>query len=149
MNENMYHYTECGLTNVWLANGYELRATKHGEAVAIHDVQGLHKAIADYLVENSDHMSGKEFRFLRRQLGMSQRAVAGIFECDEQTIALWEKKDEVQRQPDLLIRALYKSSLHKDSDFAKLVERLKELDRTQTEREICMTDDADGWKLCA
>jgi hypothetical protein len=29
-----YRYTESGLTNVWLANGYTLRKTKYGEGCA-------------------------------------------------------------------------------------------------------------------
>lgn len=28
-----YRYTESGLTNVWLANGYPIRKTKYGEGV--------------------------------------------------------------------------------------------------------------------
>ena len=27
-----YRYTESGLTNVWLANGYTIRKTKYGKA---------------------------------------------------------------------------------------------------------------------
>ena len=41
-----YRYTESGLTNVWLANGYTIRKTKYGKGVSIHDVEGLHRALA-------------------------------------------------------------------------------------------------------
>ena len=30
----MYHYTDGGLRNVWLANGYEIKKTPYGEGVA-------------------------------------------------------------------------------------------------------------------
>ena len=30
----MYHYRECGLRNVWLANGFEQHETPYGPGVA-------------------------------------------------------------------------------------------------------------------
>ncbi len=36
--KNGYRYTESGVTNVWLANGYTIRKTKYGEGVSIHDM---------------------------------------------------------------------------------------------------------------
>lgn len=41
----MYHYTDGGLRNVWLKNGYTEQSTPYGEAVAFADVQGLTRAI--------------------------------------------------------------------------------------------------------
>ena len=29
----MYHYTDGGLRNVWLANGYEIKKTPYGEEI--------------------------------------------------------------------------------------------------------------------
>ncbi len=42
----MYHYQECGLTNVYLTNGYREVKTTCGRGIAIEDVHGLHKVIA-------------------------------------------------------------------------------------------------------
>jgi len=41
----MYHYKACGLDNVYLKNGYEEKNTPSGKSIAIHDIDGLHKAI--------------------------------------------------------------------------------------------------------
>lgn len=30
----MFHYTDGGLRNVWLVNGYEIKETPYGQAVA-------------------------------------------------------------------------------------------------------------------
>jgi hypothetical protein len=39
---DMHHYTECGLDNVWLLNGFERRDFGGcGSAVAVHDKKGL------------------------------------------------------------------------------------------------------------
>jgi hypothetical protein len=37
----MYHYTETGLQNVWLANGYNVRKTSDGDAISIENADGL------------------------------------------------------------------------------------------------------------
>jgi hypothetical protein len=40
MSKSMYHYTECGLRNVYLKNGYCLRNTAYGETVSIENIRG-------------------------------------------------------------------------------------------------------------
>ena len=40
-----YHYTESGLSNVWLENGYTIEQDpNYGELVSIANVRGLHEA---------------------------------------------------------------------------------------------------------
>jgi hypothetical protein len=39
----LHQYTDGGLRNVWLVNGYELKQTPFGEGVVIHDLDGLTK----------------------------------------------------------------------------------------------------------
>jgi hypothetical protein len=46
----MYHYTDGGLRNVWLANGYEIKKTPYGEGVAFHNLDGLTRSICMALV---------------------------------------------------------------------------------------------------
>ena len=53
-----FHYTACGLDNVWLANGYEVKATRHDEAVAVNDVDGLHQLIANTLIDKPGRLTG-------------------------------------------------------------------------------------------
>lgn len=45
----MYHYTDGGLRNVWLANGYEIKKTPFGDAVTFHDGDRLTQAICQAL----------------------------------------------------------------------------------------------------
>ena len=70
----MYHYAECGLSNVWLLNGYRQHAIPYGDAVVVEHVENLHRAIALTLVHRKPHLSGAEFRFLRKELGLSPPA---------------------------------------------------------------------------
>ena len=66
----MHHYTDGGLKNVWLANGYTIKGTPFGEAVAIHDLDGLTRAICLALTEKEGLLTGAEFRYIR-QAGMA------------------------------------------------------------------------------
>ncbi len=53
----MYHYTDGGLRNVWLANGYQVQKTPYGEAVAIDDLEGLTQAICTALTNNPSKLT--------------------------------------------------------------------------------------------
>ena len=64
----MYHYRECGLRNVWLANGYDEHDTPYGPGIAIHDVEGLHRAVAHGIVNKGGNPTGAELRFLRQEM---------------------------------------------------------------------------------
>ncbi|TWP39194.1 transcriptional regulator, partial [Xylella fastidiosa subsp. fastidiosa] len=38
----MYHYTESGLGNVWLRNGFTVHKTPYGDGIAIDNLPSLH-----------------------------------------------------------------------------------------------------------
>ena len=59
-----YHYTECGLDNVYLANGYEMKETPSGRLVSIHNIHDLHHAIGKALVFKPGVLIGSEIRFI-------------------------------------------------------------------------------------
>ena len=66
----MFHYTSCGLSSVWLVNGYEERETSHGKAVAISDLDDLHHAIERRLislVNDRPELSDIEWRFMHQE----------------------------------------------------------------------------------
>jgi len=66
----MYHHTDGGLRNVWLANGYEIKKTPHGEGVAFHNLDGLTRSICMALTRKASLLTGAEFRYIR-SAGMS------------------------------------------------------------------------------
>ena len=148
----MYRYLGCGLDNVWLRNGYELRKTASGnEVVAIQDVVGLHRAIADNLCEIGRPLSGKEFKFLRKELDMSQRQVASMTGVEEQTVSLWEREAHaVNPAAERLLRSLMKETISGNAEVRALLERFCELDREcrAAERQLEF-EAAPGWQLAA
>ena len=105
--KNWLHYTDCGLDNVWLASGYKIKNTKYGRAVAVIDIDSLHKLLANNLIEKKGILTGKEFKFLRVQLSLTQRGLGTLLGgVSENAVSLWERKDSVPAIHDHWLRML-------------------------------------------
>ena len=102
-----YHYVESGLDGVVLLNGVSETATDYGPMVHIENINGLHRAIGLHIVEKEEPMSGPEFRFLRKQMGLSQADLAKDLGVTDQTVANYEKGNTRLGPADALIRACY------------------------------------------
>lgn len=112
--EDTYHYRESGLSNVYLANGFETVETNFGESVHIQNVEALHEAIGSFLVECPVKLKGESLKFLRTQLNMTQiRMGKDVFlHKDGQSVALWEKdkEGEIPGQAEIILRSFYKEA---------------------------------------
>ena len=108
MNTKMLHYTDGGLKNVWLQNGFEIRKTPYGEGVAIHDVDGLTQAICSALISKSGPLTGLEFRYIRNGgMLLSQANLGAMMGVDAQTVARWEKHGRLPKWADKMVRLLF------------------------------------------
>lgn len=144
----MFHYVDCGLLNVWLSNGYKTIKTPYGNATAIEDVAGLHRAIGTQLAREKRHLSGREFRFLRKELGLSQEMLGQwLGYTDGQQIAKWEKAARVPRLQDGALRQLYLESINeKNAQFTAILKRLQEIDASNHNAKLVFTESArKGW----
>lgn len=142
----MYHYTDGGLKNVWLVNGYTVHETPYGEAVAIHDIDGLTKAICLALTEKVGVLTGSEFRYIR-QGGMllSQPALGKMMGIDGQSVARWEKTGRVPKWADKLLRLLYAAHAVGHEPICRAIERIRTVERLVKQR-IVVQESARGWK---
>jgi DNA-binding transcriptional regulator YiaG len=91
----MYHYTESGLDNVWLENGYTVMKTPYGKATSVVDADALHELLAIGLTDKKGRITGKEFRFLRTMACLSQKSLAHMVGVSEQALSLWERTGKV------------------------------------------------------
>ena len=142
----MYHYQICGLDNIYLVNGFREIEYAGEIAVSVHDLEGLHRTITYSLVNKSEHLSGREFRFLRLEMDLSQAALGKLFGVSDQAIAKWEKEQSSIPTPaELLIRAYAEDKIVNGSGkVAELIEKLVELDHKDMEKlEFQETDQ--GW----
>lgn len=145
-----YHYTQCGLDNVYLMNGFKLHQTKYGEGLSIENVEGLHRLIGGWLVDLPKPLNGAELRFLRIEMDLSQKHLAAILGAKEQTLRLWEKqrKKPVPGPADRLLRALYLEFTGGDGPVRTMVERLAELDQVEP-APMCAQETETGWASVA
>ncbi len=139
-----YRYTESGLTNVWLANGYTIRKTKYGEGVSVSDVDGLHRALARAL-SNKPRLTGTEVRFLRKEMGLSQRGLGELLGVTDQAVSLWERKGQLPKTADRLLRLIYVEHDRGNAPIRSTIERINEMDAQEREQ-IIAEEAKGGWK---
>jgi hypothetical protein len=73
----MHHFTDGGLQNVWLVNGYTVRKTPYDEAASVHDLDGLTQAVvawADRAKKDGMEEGRREGRMEGQQEGASMVA---------------------------------------------------------------------------
>jgi len=146
---NMYHYVDCGLEDVFLRNGFTIKETSYGEAVSIHNLEGLHRFIGLELANNKAKLNGAEVRFLRKELEFSQVDLAHYLGVEEPTIRRWESgRGDITGSSDLLLRSLYIQHVNPNGDIRKLVDWIAELNRDAF-FELNLEETDDGWKAVA
>lgn len=125
----MYHYTECGLDNVWLENGYTIRQTPYGKGVSIDDADALHQVLVSEVVKKKGRITGKELRFLRTYLGLSQDGLAKCLSATDQSVSLWERTGKVPGASDALVRLLVIERMRGNANVTSVLDRINDIDR--------------------
>jgi DNA-binding transcriptional regulator YiaG len=147
---NHYHYQECGLDNIWLENGFEFHETPYGKGVSFINAETLDATIAKVLTEKPAPLTGKEFRFLRIMLDMSQKTVGELMGKEAQTVALWEKSDALKPDVDFLFRHIYRqTAINRNDNYRELVERLNHTDRCENDARMLFKVTETGWDKAA
>lgn len=146
----MYQYTGCGLDYIYLKNGYLEKETPYGKGVSIHNLEGLHRAIALDVAENRPVLSPDEFRFLRKELEFTQASLGQLLGRDAQSVANWEKgSHEIPAMAANLLRAIYMERAQGNAHLEALINRINELDRETHERELTFTETGGDWRATA
>ena len=150
----MLKYDDSGLRNIWLKNGYQYEEIEgHGKCLEIGDINGLHRSIAHHLVNYRKRLSGAEIRFLRVEMGLSQKRLADCLGVDEQTISLWERS---KRRPTVaaerMLRLLYLEHADGETKVAKMIAQWNDIDRLEKLEEGAkqiFQETAKGWRMAA
>ncbi len=145
----MFKFDDGGLGNVWLANGYETRKTRYGEATAIHDLEGLVHSICGALVRKPGHLTGAEFRYLRQHLRLSQVSLGRLLGVTEQSVALWEKRSRIPLMADKHLRLLWTERHEGNEPIARAMMRLNDVERLLHQRLVLRSTPRKGWQAKA
>jgi len=141
----MYRFTDGGLRNVWLKNGYIERNTPYGKTVSFHDLDGLVLAICNALINKPGKLTGAEFRYVRNALLLSQKSLGQAVGYTEQAVAKWEKIGKVPKAIDLMLRMLFARKHSGDKAVSSLLDMLNTLDRIGHAR-IIVSESRSRWK---
>jgi len=141
------HYPDCGLDDVYLLNGYEPEETTYGNGITVQDIDGLRRAIARDLVSRKKVLNGKEVRFLRKQMDLTQSELGRLVGLDAQSVARWEKGQRgLKKGPaELLLRVVYAGTDQGKIDPLAILRRLDELDAPARERRV-FKETNNGWR---
>jgi putative transcriptional regulator len=145
-----YHYTECGLDNVYLENGFTVHKTAYGRGLSIQDTEGLHRVIGEWLISLPKPLNGAELRFMRTELDMTQKDLASILGTTEQTLRLWEKhrtKSIPSGSADRLFRAFYAEYLNGNASVISMTERLAQLGQIRRAIGRLTKSARGGWRM--
>lgn len=148
---NHYHYTECGLSNIFLLNGYKFIQTPRGKSISICDMDGLHKTIGLLLVTSKKDLSGEEIRFLRHEMLLSQNTLSMLLGVSEQAIRRWENgKIAMPKPSESLLRLLYREHIHdQDGKISTILKEIADLEETIDDPELLFKSTSKGWKSAA
>jgi putative transcriptional regulator len=136
-NVKKIQYKGCGLDDVYIAGGYEIEKTNYGEGIVICDMDGLHRAIGENLVTQKKELAGKELRFLRKEMDLTQAKLGRFIGLSPQQIARWEKSQSVISGPaDFLLRKLYLEHIQGNISLKELVEELDDTDSNATDEQV-------------
>ena len=104
-----YHYTECGLDNIYLEN-IDVRVCQAcgQRSPIIPRITELHATIGQAVALQNQPLSNKEVRFLRQHLGLKAKEWAAYLHVDTATLSRWENGGQsIGVQADALIRLMY------------------------------------------
>lgn len=108
-----YHYTASGLDNVTLVGLPTVRDDDGDECITIENLNGLHKVIAEAIVNRPRGMNGKELRFLRTLMGKTQAQLGSDVHRNGLSILRWEKNEcPIEPNAEALIRLMARDALN-------------------------------------
>lgn len=148
-----YHYVDCGLADVVLGD-MEISACLACDArsVAIPNVEGLHRAIAEDLAEKPEQLIPQEIRFLRKWLGFSGVDFAALVGKTPETVSRWESAAHPMAMDPAAERLLRLMVLTREPVKEYPLERLGEMAKKKPKKRHRMRLERKpkrGWKVTA
>jgi transcriptional regulator with XRE-family HTH domain len=111
-NSAVHHYTECGLDNVWIEGIQTVTDDDGDEVLSIPRINDLHHVIAEGIIGRDGAMDGKELRFLRTEMGLTQAELGQILQKEALTIGRWERgENPIDPNAETIIRLIAKERL--------------------------------------
>ena len=147
----MYQYTECGLSYVYLKNGYALTQEEGDSYFSVSEMEGLHRVIGKHILNQGLPITGEQARFLRIELNYSQKQLGELLGVDSQTVARWEKEQTsgISRAVDATLRSLYAESIDEHSKIGLILRVLAEANEKANMQRLELEEIEHHWEQVA
>jgi len=130
----MLHYVACGLSNVWLVNGFTEKTVDGKSYFSVENPKELHKAIGFDLAKKHTTLDGDEIRFLRTEMALSRKTLAEYFGCSPEAVKKWESgENPIQKPSDALLRSLFVEFHNEKSSVKETLEVINQLEKDAVE----------------
>jgi putative transcriptional regulator len=141
------HYTGCGLDNIYLMNGWSVDETG---ALHIQNMRDLHKVIGQSLVFLNRKLKGKEIRYVRHYLDLSQKSFGERIGVDYQSVLRWETgKGKITKPVDRFLKALFHEYLNENARVVDIIDQISDADNDRRIEKVDLTFGKQGWKSAA
>jgi DNA-binding transcriptional regulator YiaG len=141
----MRKYLHFAADNLYLSNGYEVLESADGEIANYIDEQGLEQCVRLIVAQRPKRLNGRELRFLRRGLGLTQDNFGYLIDRDAQTVARIEKSDQkVARYVDLTLRVEFFKRF-RPSESVALISSLSDEKANFCQERIILSYSTEGW----
>ena len=143
IEKEAYHYTECGLDDVYIASGIDIDSEGN---IMIKSIEALHRAIAERLVFSSRKLKGKEVRYCRHFLDWSQKGLATRIGVDHQTVGRWERGEiKISKHAEILLKGLVYEYLNDDVQMKDIIDNLSDIDNNRKSKPATFSYENDRW----
>jgi len=143
----MFNYINCGLSNIWLINGYQYKSLGTLTKVYITDISGLHRLIGNQLIKRRGCLVSAEMRFLRQEMALSRQSLGNKLGVEVAFIHQWEQHNtRLPRIADVSLRALYVCTLLDSCETELAVHILSDAECESDTEIIVLSWSARGWQ---
>jgi len=105
--ESGYHYTQCGLDDVYLIDLPSALDRAGDTTITFPNINELHAVIREQVALKLSRLNGREIKFLRTELGLTQAALARQVHKDAQTVGRWERGEtDIDGASETLLRVM-------------------------------------------
>lgn len=154
--KNPYHYSFCGLPNVYL-RGITVCVCEDckGESPIIPALGRLHRVISHNVSTKPGRLTGTEIRFLRKGIGLSSKKLAAVFAISPETLSRKENSTSgklLSASEESLVRLMARRAAGSEK-MREMVLELADLlgeELPKRPRRMCLKPDTQGgWKEAA
>lgn len=121
-----YHYTACGLDNVYLQGLDTFTGDDAEDTFIIPNINLLHRSIAASIATAEGRMTAQEVRYLRTWLGHTQEELADLLDVTRATVNRWETaKSDIPAPVDALVRVMVQEACDEKLSVSELMEKAR------------------------